>query len=58
LAAGGSLVGLIFGQPFIGMAAGGTVGLIDRMVKRGADLTLPTGTMLDYQLTRDLVMQR
>jgi hypothetical protein len=40
------------------MAVGGTVGLVDRMVKRGPDLTLPAGTLLDYQLTRDLVIPR
>ncbi len=58
LAGGGSLVGLIFGHPFVGMAVGGTVGLVDRMVKRGPDLTIPAGTMLDYQLTRELVIPR
>lgn len=58
LAGGGSLVGLIFGHPFVGMAVGGTAGLVDRMIKRGPDLTLPAGTMLDYQLTRDLVLRR
>ena len=58
LAGGGSLVGLIFGHPFVGMAVGGTVGLVDRMVKRGPDLTLPSGTLLDYQLTRELVIPR
>jgi len=58
LAGGGSLVGLIFGHPFVGMAVGGTVGLVDRMVKRGPDLTLPAGTLLDYQLTRQLVNKR
>jgi hypothetical protein len=58
LAGGGSLVGLIFGHPFVGMAVGGTVGLVDRMVTRGPDLTLPAGTLLDYQLTRELVIPR
>jgi hypothetical protein len=58
LAGGGSLVGLIFGHPFVGMAVGGTVGVVDRMAKRGPDLTLPAGTLLDYQLTRELVIPR
>jgi len=58
LAGGGALVGLIFGQPLVGMAVGGTVGLVDRMAKRGPDLTLPAGTLLDYQLTRELVIAR
>jgi hypothetical protein len=58
LAGGGSLVGLMFGQPFVGMAVGGTVGLVDRMVTRGPDLTLPAGTLLDYQLTQELVISR
>ncbi len=58
LAGGGSLVGLIFGHPFVGMAVGGTAGLVDRMVTRGPDLTLPAGTMLDFQLTRELVVSR
>jgi hypothetical protein len=58
LAGGGALVGLIFGNPLAGMAVGGTVGLVDRMVKRGPDLTLPAGTLLDYQLTRELVINR
>ena len=58
LAGGGSLVGLIFGHPFVGMAVGGTAGVVDRMVTRGPDLTLPAGTMLDFQLTRELVISR
>lgn len=58
LAGGGSLLGLIFGHPLVGMAVGGTVGLVDRMVKRGPDLTIPAGTLLDYQLTRELVIPR
>jgi hypothetical protein len=58
LAGGGAVVGLMFGQPLVGMAVGGTVGLVDRMMKRGPDLTLPAGTLLDYQLTRELVISR
>jgi hypothetical protein len=58
LAGGGSLMGLIFGHPFVGMVVGGTAGLVDRMVQRGPDLTLPAGTMLDFQLTRELVIPR
>ncbi len=57
LAAGGSLVGLIFAHPLLGLAVGGTTGFVDRMRHRGDDLTLPQGTQLDYQLTRDLVIR-
>ena len=57
LAAGGSLVGLIFAHPLLGLAVGGTTGFVDRMRRRGDDLTLPQGTQLDYQLTRDLVIR-
>jgi hypothetical protein len=32
------------------------VGLADRLRRRGKDLTLPSGTQLNYQLTRDLVV--
>jgi hypothetical protein len=58
LAGGGALVGLMFGHPFVGLAVGGTAGLVERMVKRGPDLTLPAGTMLDFQLTRELAIPR
>ncbi len=57
-AGGGALAGLAFGSPLVGTAVGGTVGLVDRMVTRGPDLTIPAGSMLDYQLTRELVIPR
>ena len=57
LAAGGSLVGLIFAHPLLGLAVGGTTGFVDRMRRRGDDLMLPQGTQLDYQLTRDLTVR-
>jgi hypothetical protein len=49
---GGTLLGLIFGHPFIGAAFGATATTVDRLRRRGKDLTLPAGTQLNYQLTR------
>jgi hypothetical protein len=54
LGGGGALVGLIFAHPVAGLAVGGTIGFVHRMHKRGVDLNLPQGTLLSYQLTRDL----
>lgn len=51
---GGALLGLIFAHPFIGTAAGATATTVDRLRRRGKDLTIPIGTAIDYQLTRDL----
>jgi hypothetical protein len=51
---GGMLLGLIFVHPFIGAALGATATTVDRMRRRGKDLTLPAGTQLNYQLTRAL----
>ncbi len=51
---GGSLVGLLFAHPVVGMTVGGAVGFVDRMRRRGKDLALPVGTQLNYQLTREL----
>src|SRR5579862_8571096 len=54
---GGGLVGTIFGGftgTIIGGAIGGAAGFLDTMRKRGPDLALPTGTQMNYQLTRDL----
>jgi len=51
---GGTLLGLIFAHPFIGAAFGATATTVDRMRRRGKDLTLPAGTQLNYQLTRGL----
>ena len=58
LAAGGGVLGLLFSHPVLGLAVGGTAGFVDRMRRRGQDLSLPQGTQLDYQLTRALVIQR
>jgi hypothetical protein len=51
---GGTLLGLIFAHPFVGAAFGATATAVDRMRRRGKDLTLPAGTQLNYQLTRAL----
>ena len=51
---GGTLVGLIFAHPFIGATFGATATTIDRLRRRGKDLTIPAGTQLNYQLTRAL----
>jgi hypothetical protein len=52
--AGGTLLGLIFAHPVIGAAFGAAATTVDRMRRRGKDLTLPAGTQLNYQLTRAL----
>jgi hypothetical protein len=54
----GSLVGLILGHPWVGVAVGGTAGFIDRVRRGGKDLTLPGGTQLNYELTRPLEIYR
>lgn len=54
----GSLVGLLFGQPWIGVAVGGTAGFVDRVRRRGKDLHIPAGTQLNYQLTLPLELNR
>lgn len=51
IASGGS--GLILGG-----IIGGSAGLADRLLRRGRDLTLPSGTQLNYQLTRDLIVEQ
>ncbi len=53
-AGGGALLGLIFGHPFIGASIGATATTVDRLRRRGKDLTIPVGTQLNYQLTRPL----
>jgi hypothetical protein len=50
----GALLGLIVQHPLIGAAVGGTAGFVDRLRRRGKDLTIPAGTQLNYQLTRPL----
>lgn len=58
LAAGGGVLGLLFSHPVLGMAMGGAAGFVDRARRRGQDLNLPQGTQLNYQLTRELDVQR
>ena len=58
---GGGFLGTLLGGfhgAVIGGAIGGTAGLVDTFRKRGKDLTLPTGTQLNYQLTRSLEISR
>jgi len=52
--AGGLVGGLVFAHPVVGLVAGGTAGVVQHVVRRGANLTLPQGTELNYQLTRDM----
>ncbi|MFZ0964891.1 MAG: hypothetical protein WAO35_28880 [Terriglobia bacterium] len=56
--AGGTLLGLLFAHPVIGATVGLTATTVDRMRRRGKDLTLPVGTQLNYQLTRELAITR
>jgi hypothetical protein len=56
---GGGFVGTLFGGvhgALIGGIIGGGAALADTLRKRGQDLTLPTGTELNYQLTRPLLV--
>lgn len=56
---GGGFIGIIAGGAHgavIGGAIGGGALLADSLRRRGTDLTLPTGTQLEYQLTRELVI--
>jgi hypothetical protein len=56
---GGGFLGTVFGGfhgAVIGGAIGGAGALADTLRKRGRELTLPTGTQLNYQLTRELVV--
>ena len=53
---GGTLLGLIFAHPFVGATIGATATTVDRMRRRGKDLTIPIGTQLNYQLTRELAI--
>jgi type IV secretion system protein VirB10 len=54
--AGGAVLGLIFAHPVIGATVGFTATTVDRMRRRGKDLTIPVGTQLNYQLTRELAI--
>lgn len=56
---GGGFLGTIFGGAhgaLIGGAIGGAGALADTLRRRGKDLTLPAGTQLNYQLTRELLV--
>jgi hypothetical protein len=54
--AGGTLLGLLFAHPVIGATVGLTATTVDRMRRRGKDLTIPVGTQLNYQLMRELAI--
>jgi hypothetical protein len=54
--AGGAILGLILGHPFVGAAVGATATTVDRMRRRGKDLTIPIGTEVNYQLTHELAL--
>lgn len=55
---GGTLLGLMFAHPVVGATVGLTATAADRMRRRGKDLTIPIGTELNYQLTRELSFSR
>jgi len=58
---GGTVVGSIFGGlhgAFVGGLIGGAAGLVDSLRRRGPDLTLPVGTELKFELSRELVVNR
>jgi len=48
---GGTFLGLVLGHPLLGATFGATATTIDRLRRRGKDLTIPVGTQLNYQLT-------
>ena len=56
--AGGALLGLMFAHPIVGATIGLTATTVDRMRRRGKELTIPIGTQLNYQLTRELAINR
>jgi hypothetical protein len=56
--AGGTLLGLLFAHPIIGATLGFTATTVDRLRRGGKALTLPAGTQLNYQLTRELSITR
>ncbi|HET7101755.1 MAG TPA: hypothetical protein VFJ52_11440 [Terriglobia bacterium] len=58
---GGGLLGTMIGGfhgAFVGGVIGGAAGLVDSLRRRGPDLTLPRGTELKFQLSRQLVVTR
>jgi hypothetical protein len=54
----GGIMGLLFHHPLLGATVGGTAGFVDRLRRRGKQLTIPSGTQLNYQLTRALEIYR
>ncbi len=57
-AGAGGLFGLLIHHPIVGLAVGGAAGFVDRFRRGGQDLVLPSGTQLNYQLTRTLELSR
>ena len=58
---GGGLLGTMIGGfhgAFVGGVIGGAAGLVDSFRRRGPDLTLPRGTELKFELSRQLVVTR
>ena len=58
---GGGLLGTMIGGfhgAFVGGMIGAAAGLVDSFRRRGPDLTLPRGTELKFQLSRQLVVTR
>jgi hypothetical protein len=58
---GGGLLGTMIGGfhgAFIGGLIGGSAGLVDGFRRRGPDLTLPSGTELKFQLSRQVIVTR
>jgi hypothetical protein len=53
---GGTLIGLMCGHPIVGATVGLTAATVDRLRRRGKELTIPVGTQLNYQLTRELAI--
>jgi hypothetical protein len=53
---GGTIIGLICGHPIVGAAVGITATTVDRLRRRGKELTIPVGTQLNYELTRELAI--
>jgi hypothetical protein len=54
--AGGGVLGLLLHHPWVGVTVGGAVMVADTLRRRGKDLTLPTGTQLDFRLAHDLAI--
>lgn len=54
--AGGGVLGLLLYHPWIGITVGGAATVADTLRRRGKDVTLPTGTELDFRLTHELAI--